>query len=168
MLRRRLLQNSEAVGGGIPDTIRIYLRSNSSSDYWGVKGLRPEYQVQNFNMSENQYLTPPNKSASIPVPLSGSTWVEPVEKDSSHIGSTVSTRSYIMLQVRAPWDDYYITEGVDIVFRPGSGFSSWEVYGNQIEIYVDREYTVSEYNSLLGNFNVYYYDTLLAQFYIYY
>lgn len=119
-------------------------------------------------MSENQYFTPPYKSAGIPVPLSGSTWVEPVEKDSTHIGSTVSTRSYVILQVRAPWDDYYITEGVDIVFRPGSGFSSWEVYGNQIEIYVDREYTVSEYNSLLGNFIVYYYDTLLAQFYIYY
>lgn len=119
-------------------------------------------------MSENQYFTPPNESARIPVPLGGSTWVEPVNKDSSHIGSTVSTSSYVLLQVVVPWSDYYITEGVNIVFRPGSGFSSWNTYTNQIEIHVDRDYTVSEYNSLLGNFNVYYEDTLLAQFYIYF
>lgn len=135
-----------------------------------MNGPRPEYQVQNFNMGENQYFTPPNTSAGIPVPLSDSTWVEPINKDKdlSQIGSTVSTRSYVMLQVKVPWSDYYITEGVDIVFRPGSGFSSWEVFSNQIEIHVDGDYTVSAYNLLLGNFIVYYYDTLLAQFYIYY
>lgn len=170
MLRRRLLQNSEAGGGatgGLPDIIQIFLRTSSSSDYWGWNGPNPEYQVQNFNMSENQYFTPPNKAAMIPVPLSGSTWVEPVNKDSSHTGSTVSTDSYVLLQVGVPWSDSYITEGVDIIFRSGSGFSSWNTYINQIEIHVGRDYTVSEYNVLLDSFLVYYYDTLLAQFYIY-
>ena len=122
-------------------------------------------------MSEDQYFTPPYTTADIPVPLSGDTYVEPINKDSSYIGSTVSTNSFIILQIVSSWN--YTTEGVNIAFRPDSGFSSWRivndpVYDNHIEIYVDKDYTVSEYNMLLGNFNVSYYDTLLARFYIYF
>ena len=122
-------------------------------------------------MSEDQYFTPPYTTVDIPVPLSGSTYVEPVNKDSSHIGSTVSTDSFIILQIGSSYS--YITEGINIAFRPGSGFSSWRivndpVYDDHIEIYADKNYTVSEYNILLSNFYVSYYDTLLAQFYIYF